>query len=35
LYFYYSENLNWATCAPRVGHSWFKSKYPSGKHNVW
>jgi len=21
-YFYYSENLNWATCGPRVGHSW-------------
>jgi len=20
-YFYYSENLNWAACGPRLGHS--------------
>jgi len=23
-YFYYSEDLNWAACGQRVGHSWFR-----------
>ena len=23
-YFPYSENVNWAACAPLVGHSWFR-----------
>jgi len=21
--FYFSENLNWAACGPKIGHSWF------------
>jgi len=24
-YFYYSKNLNWAACGPRVGHSCLRS----------
>jgi len=26
-YFYYSENLNWAACCPRVGHSWTRMSF--------
>jgi len=21
-YIFYNENLNWAACGPRIGHSW-------------
>jgi len=34
-YVYYSENLNWAACRPRVGHSWAKACCSTHVSNWW